>query len=92
MIIGSFGDKYYEGIKCSPKEKRPLTGSGQVKHDFLPGVRGDSERLQEMIRKDKDKELVYNLMDIPGVQQTKQFYIDHIKKLFKDCSKNGGMV
>ena len=92
MIIGSFGDKYAEGIKCSPKEKRPLgAGAGLIKHDFLPGVRGDAEKLQDMIRKDKDKELVYSLMDIPGVQETKQFYINYITKFFKECSKNGGL-
>lgn len=54
MIIGSFGDKYTEGIKCSPKEKRPLgAGTGErIKYDFLPGVRGDAEQFQDMIRKD----------------------------------------
>ncbi|XP_065883128.1 uncharacterized protein [Dysidea avara] len=93
MIIGSFGDKYAEGIKCSPKEKRPLgAGAGLIKHDFLPGVRGDAEKLQDMIRKDKDKELVYSLMEIPGVQETKQFYINYITKFFKECSKNGALI
>ena len=43
-----------------------------------------------MIRKDnwgRDKELV----DIPGVQETKQFYINRITKLFKESSKHEGL-
>ena len=90
IIIGSFGDTHAGGIKYSPKDKRPLGGAGPVTHDFLPGVKEDVLRLQEMIRKDKNKELVYTLMDYPDLQESKEFYLDKIKKLFKECSKNGG--
>ena len=88
MIIGSFGDTHAEGIKCSPKDKRPLEGAGPVTHDFLPGVKEDTLRLQDMIRKDKSKELVCTLTDYP--QESKRFYLDRIEKLFKECSKDGG--
>jgi len=47
------------------RKKRPLAlrrPSGLVKHD---GVRGDAEQFQGMIRKDKDKELVYKLNGYP---------------------------
>jgi len=71
------------------KERSQLVSEVSLR-PFLAGARADAETFQDFIRKDKDKELVYSLMDIPGVQESKQFYIERKKKLFRECCKDGG--
>ena len=51
----------------------------------------DIKTIKSFIEKDCEKEYAFSLHDQPGAQQSKQFYLDSIEVLFKECSKAGGV-
>ena len=93
MIIGSFGEELPRGIKverrCSAVAQRSTRGTS-----FLPGVREDAERIQEIIRNDPKKILSYVFLDFPGEKtlRSKDEYLEKIKTFLVDCKKHGGIL
>lgn len=51
----------------------------------------DTETMKDFIEKDHMKEYAFSLHDHPDSQRSKQFYLDSIEILFRECSKAGGM-
>ena len=51
----------------------------------------DIKTMKNLIEKDYEKEYAFSLCDLPGAQQSKQFYLDSIETLFRECSKAGGL-
>ena len=78
MIIDSNGGVYREGLKAVPTETTAQS------------TRKDIEHVQRYIRKDRRKELVFSLHDSPNFQLPRQYYLDRIRELFKECSRHGG--
>ena len=93
MIIGSFGEELPRGIKverrCSAVAQRSTRGTS-----FLPGVREDAERIQEIVRNDPKKILSYVFLDFPGEKtlRSKDEYLEKIKTFLVDCKKHGGIL
>jgi len=85
MIIDSHGGEYDESVKAivmePPKTEESETDSNYVK---------DTDAIKSYINKDCVKEYAFSLFDQPGAQQSKQFYLDSIEILFKECTKAGG--
>ena len=88
MLIGAYGNQYPTNIKEDVVPKQPLLSKPGGK--FLPGVSDDLEIVQELIRKDPRKQLVYVLSDIPGAQRPAADYLSKIEHLFKECTSHGG--
>jgi hypothetical protein len=88
MLIGAYGDQYPTNVKEDVVPKQPLPSKPGGK--FLPGVSDDLEIVQELIRKDPRKQLVYVLSDIPGAQRSAASYLSKIERLFKECTSHGG--
>ncbi|XP_065903666.1 uncharacterized protein [Dysidea avara] len=80
MIIDSNGGVYREGLKAVPTETTAQS------------TRKDIEHVQRYIRKDRRKELVFSLHDSPNFQLPRQYYLDRIRELFKECSRHGAMI
>ena len=60
---------------------------------FLPGVREDAERIQDLVRNDPKKILSYVFLDFPGTRtlRSKDEYLEKIKTFLVDCKKHGGI-
>ena len=52
----------------------------------------DTKTLKNYIEMDYMKEYAFSLRDQPDAQQSKQFYLDAIEILFRECSRAGGML
>ena len=87
MIIDSHGGKYENSIKAIPLDP-PLQS---YTDDVTCHARKDIELFQKHIRKDDFKELVFSLNDSPGSQNLRQYFLDNVEELFKECKKAGGM-
>ncbi len=86
MLIGSYGDKYSDGIKDAVVPKQSDKPGGK----FLRGVSVDLEVVQDMIRNDPRKQLVYVLPDVPGAQRSVADYLARIEKFLRECTSSGG--
>ncbi len=84
MIIASFGDELPSGVRVA-KRQRP---GGE----FLPGVREDLDKIQDLIDRDKSKVLRYVYTDYPGVevQRSKTEYLNNIENFLKKSQANAG--
>ena len=85
MIIGAFGTRSSDIKAVEKKRSRP---DGQ----YLRGVNEDVEAVQELIRKDPQKRLVYCCTDFPLALKPKREYFDKIKKFLKETKAPGGEV
>ena len=90
MIIVSQGGKYEAVVNAIP-----LVGAaeGLMKRTGLFRVqeRKDIQTIQRYLRDDYLKELVSTLYDLPDSQKSRQYYLDYIESVFKQCNKGGGM-
>ena len=90
LIIVSQGGRYETAVNAIP-----LVGAaeGLMKENRIFGVqeRRDIEIIQRYLRDDYLKELVSTLYDLPHSQQSRQYYLDYVERVFKQCSKGGGM-
>ena len=75
--------------KVVNKGKR--TSSAKSHEIGLSMLNQDIKTIKSFIEKDCEKEYACSLHDQPGAQQSKQFYLDSIEILFKECSKAGGV-
>lgn len=85
MIIASFGDELPSGVDVAKKAKCKDTS-------FLPGVNGDIEKVQALVRRDETVQLRYVYPDFPGVQRSKNVYMDYIKDFLSESQASGGMT
>ena len=76
------------GNKIIRKGKR--TSSAKSHAIGLSLLNQDIKTIKSFIEKDCEKEYAFSLHDQPGAQRSKQFYLDSIEILFKECSKAGG--
>ena len=88
MIIDSHGGEYGECVKAIAME--PSKTEESKTDSNLPNYFKDTDAIKSYINKDCVKEYAFSLFDQPGVQQSKQFYLDSIEILFKECTKAGG--
>lgn len=51
----------------------------------------DVKTIKSLIENDHMKEYAFSLYDEPNAQRSKQFYLDSMQTLFKECTKAGGM-
>ena len=77
-----------KGKKVVSKGKR--TSSAKSHAIGLSLLNQDIKTIKSFIEKDCEKEYAFSLHDQPGAQRSKQFYLDSIEILFKECSKAGG--
>ena len=92
MIIGSYGDELPSRLGAVPmKAARFIRESS-----FLHGVHEDFREIQDKIRSDPSKELVYAYPVFPGIRkgtselQPRAECIEKIEQLLKKCRQNGG--
>ena len=75
-------------IKDSVTDKQTIT---KDPHSVaLSMVNQDVKTMKGYIGKDLLKEYAFSLHDQPDIQSSKQFYLDSIETLFRECSKAGG--
>ena len=70
-------------------DKRPPTDS--THSTALSIINQDMKTVKGFVEKDHMKEYAFSLHDLPGAQRSKQFYLDSIEILFRECSKGGGI-
>ena len=63
----------------------------QTSHSVALILNQDIKTMKNYIERDCEKEYAFSLHDQPGAQRSKQFYLDSIEILFKECSKAGGV-
>ena len=92
MIIGSYGDELPSRLGAVPmKAARRIRESS-----FLHGVHEDFREIQDKIRSDPRKELVYAYPVFPGIRKgtselnPRAECVDKIEQLLKKCRRNGG--
>lgn len=84
MIIDSHGGTYNNTLKAIPLEK--------PSQDQATSVTPNEQRdIKCYIKKDVNKEISFSLSDIPNGQKSRDYYLECIEVLFKECSKSGGM-
>ena len=74
-------------IKDSVTDKQTTKDPHSV---ALSMVNQDVKTMKGYIGKDLLKEYAFSLHDQPDTQSSKQFYLDSIETLFRECSKAGG--
>ena len=90
MIIVSQGGKYKGAVNAIPLVDA-VEGLMKRTGPFRVQKRKDIETIQRYLTDDYLKELVSTMYDLPDSQQSRQFYLDYIESVFKQCSKGGGM-
>ena len=88
ITINSDGGKYDEMVKAVAMETQKNTDETTDEETEEKGL----DSLITFFRKDIHKELVFSLHDSPDGQKPKQFYVDCIEILFKECTASGGNV
>ena len=75
-------------IRVSVIEKQTMT---KDPHSVaISMLHEDIKTMKGYIGKDSMKECAFTLHDQPDAQSSKQFYLDSIETLFRECSKAGG--
>ena len=87
MTIDSHGGTYNNALKAIPLEK-PLEDSA---NEAASSTSNEQRNMKCYIKKDINKELSFSLSDIPNAQKSKDYYLECIEVLFKECSKSGGI-
>ena len=82
-------DKNDNSITSVDKDKQV---SSNKSHSIAVSIlHQDISTMKGSIDKDYEKEYAFSLHDLPGDQKSKQFYLDSIETLFRECSKAGGL-
>lgn len=87
MIIDTHGGTYNNTLKAIPLEEPPQDSSKEAV-SVASYEREDIKDIKSFLRKDINKELAFSLSD---TQRSKQYYLECIEVLFKECTKSGGM-
>ena len=85
LIIGSFGEM---------SDSQNI----QVAHKLIPSDQEGSNQwmtkeidlIRELNEKDRESYLVLVSFDLPGKEQSKDYYLEKIKYFLTDCKQNGG--
>ena len=85
ITINSDGGKYDEMVKAVAMETPKVTDE-----ETLETKENGLQSIIAFFRKDSHKELSFNLHDSPDDQKPKQYYVDCIEILFKECTTSGG--
>ena len=86
MIIDTHGGTYNNTLKAIPLEEPPQDSSKEAAPVALY-EREDIRDIKSFLKKDINKELAFSLCD---AQRSKQYYLECIEVLFKECTKSGG--
>lgn len=91
VIIITNGNKYEETIKAVPLES-PSDGSTNEGSAAISYVRKDIDLVKSYFKRDINKELSFTLYDGPDTQRSRNFYIECLEILFKECRTAGGKL
>lgn len=57
------------------------------------GIKEEVERIKEVYRKNpKDYDLKFIYRDVPGMEQSREYYLEKIAKFFENCQKDEGKM
>ena len=103
MIIDSYGGKYEDATKAVSLEvpnqnsmerlsiiDKNMERQTTIIDPTLSMVDKDVKTIRGLIENDYMKEYAFSLYDEPNAQRSKQFYLDSMEILFKECTKAGG--
>ena len=90
IIIHSYGGMYDDTIRAIPMEMPSQDSANEVTYSTLSHKR-DIKDIECYVRNDIRKELSFCLYDAPNAQKSKEYYLECIEILFKECTKSGGM-
>ena len=90
VIIISDGDKYEETIKAIPLEMPPQSSTNE-NNVAAPSyyVRQDVDLVKSYFKRDINKEIAFCLHDEPGSQRPRNFHLECLEVLFKECTTTG---
>ena len=89
MIINTHGGIYNNALNAVPMEEA-LENSTNEATPGMPDAKRDTKEIKCYIMKDVNKELSFELYDVPNAQKSRNHYLECIEVLFKECSKSGG--
>ena len=101
MFIASVGSERPADVKVEQKTsdinraQRALKIHGHLPHTvtrLLQGTEVDLIVVSSLMRRDSRKELVSLNLDLPGRERSKDYYLQEMEKLIKECKKPGGEV
>ena len=91
ITINSDGGKYDETVKAVAMEADSEVVADERPDSVINGIKMKGlEQIMTFFRKGLKTELSFNLHDSPDDQKPKQYYIDCIEILFKECTTSGG--
>ena len=104
MIIASVGDKQPHGsTKVKEKQRddaryqaaaQRAIREGSVFPNTVPeipeGLKIDLMNVSSLMRDDPTKELVSVNLDLPGTEQSRDYYLQMVKSFFSSCRQPGG--
>ena len=101
MFIASVGSEHPAGVKVEHKPSDTIRAQRALKtHSRLPhtvtrlpqGTEVDLIVVSSIMRRDPRKELVSLNLDLPGRERSRDYYLQEMEKLMKECEKPGGEV
>ena len=101
MLIASVGSEHPASVKVEHKPndmiraQRALKTHGRLPHTVtrLPqGTEVDLVIVSSVMMRDPRKELVSLNLDLPGRERSRDYYLQEMEKLMKECEKPGGEV
>ena len=89
VIIVTNGDEYSEKIKAVPLEVPPHSSTDES-CPAMTYTRKDIDLVKSYFKKDITIELAFSLHESPGNQSSRNYYLECLEILFKECTAAGG--
>ena len=89
MTIDTHGSAYNNTVKAIPLEEPPQDSTDEA-ISVTSYEQESIKHIKSFIKKDINKELSFSLSDTQNTQKSKQYYLECIEILFKECTRSGG--
>ena len=90
MTIDTHRSSYNNTMRAIPMEEP--SQDLMDKASFAAAYKQESIKLiNSFVKQDINKELAFSLCDTQNAQKSRQYYLECIEVLFKECTKSGGM-